>query len=282
LIDGFSIEITGKDAPALQEAATLLPPGTAVNVTYLSNEATEIRVSAAALAVALRLRPIPHLSARRLASRSALEGELSKLKAVAATEEVFLVGGDPSTPEGPFEDALAIIKTGVLPGFGVRRVGITGYPEGHPHISDKQLWQAMEDKVHALGEQGLEVSITTQFGFNAERVVDWIDEVRARNITAQIRVGVPGPAGAKRLLGYARRFGVASSAGIVQKYGLSLANLVRTVGPDRFVDDLHLELQTRGLTDVALHFYTFGGVKASAEWAAAKQGLVITGARSAR
>lgn len=282
LLDGFSIEITGKDAPALEEAAALLPAGTVVNVTYLANESTATRVSAAALAESLRLRPVPHLSARRLASQADLEKELASLQGVAATDEVFLVGGDPTVPEGPFEDALAIIATGVLPRYGVKRVGIAGYPEGHPHISDEKLWKAMEDKVEALQAQELDPFIITQFGFNAETVADWIDEVRARGIEAPIRVGVPGPAGAKRLLGYARRFGVASSAGIIQKYGLSLANLVRTVGPDRFVDDLNRETQTRGFSDVSLHFYTFGGVKASAEWAAAKQGLLTTGAGSAR
>ncbi len=54
----------------------------------------------------------------------------------------------------------------------------------------------------------------------------------------QIRVGTPGPAGIKRLLGFARRFGIGANAMIVKKYGFSLTNLMGTAGPDRFVNDL--------------------------------------------
>ncbi|MEF9906894.1 hypothetical protein [Streptomyces sp. P9-A2] len=53
-----------------------------------------------------------------------------------------------------------------------------------------------------------------------------------------VRVGVPGPAGVRRLLRYAARFGIGTSVGIAKKYGLSLTNLVSTAGPDRFIHAL--------------------------------------------
>ena len=56
--------------------------------------------------------------------------------------------------------------------------------------------------------------------------------------TRTIRVGTPGPAGIKRLLGFARRFGIGANAMIVKKYGFSLTNLMGTAGPDKFVTDL--------------------------------------------
>ena len=66
----------------------------------------------------------------------------------------------------------------------------------------------------------------------------WIDQVRDRGIDSTIRIGTPGPAGIKRLLGFARRFGIGANAMIVKKYGFSLTNLMGTAGPDKFVGDL--------------------------------------------
>lgn len=270
LLDDHSIEITAKDTSAITEAAPHLAPGTAVNVTFLGSEDTELRREACRVVRRNGMRPVPHLSARRLTSEAELTGLLDGLEADGATEEVFVVGGDPATPHGPYDDALALIKTGLLREHGVRRVGITGYPEGHPHIDDIRLWSALEDKLAALAEQGLEGSITTQFGFDAAAVTSWIESVRGRGIDVPIRVGVPGPAGIRRLLGYARRFGVRSSAGIVGKYGISLTNLMGTAGPDRFVDDLTDRLGD-GHGEVKVHFYTFGGVGATAAWVTSRK-----------
>ncbi|MFC6258378.1 methylenetetrahydrofolate reductase, partial [Kocuria oceani] len=83
---------------------------------------------------------------------------------------------------------------------------------------------------------------------------------------APVRIGVPGPAGVRRLLGHARRFGVATSAGIAQKYGLSLTHLLGTAGPDRFLHDLAAGYDAEAHGPVRLHFYTFGGLGATACW----------------
>src|SRR4051812_2364848 len=48
LLDDFSLEMTGKDVPALEDAAAAIPPGTHINVTFLGNEDLPMRVSAAA------------------------------------------------------------------------------------------------------------------------------------------------------------------------------------------------------------------------------------------
>jgi methylenetetrahydrofolate reductase (NADPH) len=55
---------------------------------------------------------------------------------------------------------------------------------------------------------------------------------------------------------------------IVKKYGFSLTNLMGTAGPDKFVTDLAARLEQDGSAGpVGLHFYTFGGLLATAEWA---------------
>lgn len=265
LIAGYSIEMTGKDVLSLQEARTVLPKGSRVNVTFLGSENLDLRVAAAKAVTDAGLVPVPHISARRVRSDAELVEILSRLREVGATRHLFAAGGDPSKSEGPFDDALALIQSGRLAAHGVQEVGIAGYPEGHPSISTDRLWGAFDDKVAALRDQDLPFTVISQFAFDSTSVLAWIDAVRNRGIDATLRVGTPGPAGAKRLLGFARRFGVGSSAGIVKKYGLSLTNLMGTAGPDRFVADLAAALGGRG--DVRLHFYAFGGLLATARWA---------------
>jgi methylenetetrahydrofolate reductase (NADPH) len=268
LVSDFSLEMTGKDVPGLLEAKHAIPPGTKINVTFLGNEDLDMRVSASEAVLEAGFIPVPHISARRLASQDQLEEFLGRLQEVGATEHVFSVGGDPAEPEGPYPDSLSVIRTGLLQQYGVREVSIAGYPEGHPDIKTDVLWRHLEDKSAALKEQGLDAVILTQFAFDTDPVMSWIRDVRQRGIQTQIRIGTPGPAGVKRLLGFARRFGIGANAMIVKKYGFSLTNLMGTAGPDRFVSDLSsLLAEEPAAGDVRLHFYTFGGLLATSEWA---------------
>lgn len=267
LISDFSLEMTGKDVAALEEAASAIPPGTKINVTFLGNEDLDMRVAAAKAVADLGFIPVPHISARRLASEAQLEEFLGRLQEVGATGHVFAVGGDPAEPEGPYPDSLSVIRSGLLQAHGVTEVSIAGYPEGHPDIETDVLWRHLEDKAAALKEQELGAVILTQFAFDTDPVMTWIEQVRDRGIDAQIRIGTPGPAGIKRLIGFARRFGVGANAMIVKKYGFSLTNLMGTAGPDRFVSDLSTLLAAQPASgDVKLHFYAFGGLLATAEW----------------
>ncbi len=263
----FSLEMTGSDVAGLEEAAPLLPAGTKINVTFLVNEDLQMRVAAAKAVKERGFVPVPHISARRLLSEAQLEEYLGELRAVGATEHVFCVGGDPAEPQGPYPDSLSVIQTGLLQRYGVREVSIAGYPEGHPDIPDDVLWEHLEAKSKALAKHGLDAVILTQFTFDTDAVTAWIRQVRARGIDTQIRIGTPGPAGIKRLLWFARRVGIQANAMIVKKYGFSLTNLLGSAGPDRFVTDLARAVkEDPSLGDVALHFYTFGGVPTTAEW----------------
>jgi methylenetetrahydrofolate reductase (NADPH) len=266
LLNSYSLEMTGRDIDDLIAAADLIPAGTRVNVTFLGTEDLPLRLAAVAAVQRAGLVPVPHISARRLKAQAELEEYLGALRDAGAAEHVFVVGGDPHTPEGPYASALDVIRTGLLPQYGVETVSISGYPEGHPDISDDELWAALRGKSDALREQGLGGSIITQFGFAEEPILAWIERVRGLDIDLPVRIGVPGPAGVKRLLGFARRFGIASSAGIVKKYGFSLTNLMGTAGPDRLISALAGGYEPERHGDVMLHFYTFGGVGATATW----------------
>ncbi|MGW1618732.1 methylenetetrahydrofolate reductase [Streptomyces sp. NPDC002172] len=266
LLEDFSLEMTGKDVPKLEEASSLIPQGTRINVTFLGNENLQMRLDAARAVKRLGFVPVPHFSARRLGSRADFEQFLGGLQADGTEADVFAIGGDPTRPEGPYEDSLALIESGLLRDYGVRHVGIGGYPEGHPAISGEKLWAALRDKSAAMAAQGLDGSIITQFGFDVDPVLAWVERVRDEGIALPIRIGVPGPAGVRRLMGYAARFGVGTSASIARKYGLSITNLMGTAGPDKFLHALAEGHDPERHGTVKIHFYTFGGLKATSEW----------------
>ncbi|MBD9490734.1 MULTISPECIES: methylenetetrahydrofolate reductase [Ensifer] len=272
LFRDYSLEITGKDIWQIEAAKSEIPAGTPINIAYLGNESHAQRIEAAARIRQWGFEPVPIISSRRLRSVQDRDELLTGLISAARPARFMFVGGDPSSPTGPYKDSLDLIAGGIVADHGIVNVGIAGYPEGHPKIDQARLWEALGQKTELLKARGCSVEITTQFGFDADAVVDWIAQVRARGIDAPIRIGVPGPADVKRLLRFAAQFGVASSAAIVGKYGFSLANLVNKVGPDRFMSRLAGGMAGRDLGTVMLHLYPFGGIADTVAWAARAAG----------
>lgn len=266
LLDRYSIEMTAKDVPHLEEAADLIPKGTKIPVTFLPGETFEMRIAAAKRVRDLGFLPIPHISARRLKSQEELEGFLAGIQREVGTDHAFVVAGDPPEPMGPYEDALSIIRSGLLAKYGIKRVGISGYPEGHPDIGNDKLWKASLDKQTAILERGHDFAVVTQFAFDADPVLKWLEELRKNGIQALVRVGVPGPATVKRLLSFASRCGVTASTKVMKKYGLSLTKLLSTAGPDQLIEEYAQKLDPARHGDVLMHMYPFGGLRATAEW----------------
>src|SRR5580692_2024577 len=257
LLRNYSIEMTAKDVPHLEEAADVIPQGTKIPVTFLPGETFEMRIAAAKRVRDLGFLPIPHISARRLESQEQLEGFLSGLQQQVGTDHAFVVAGDPPQPMGPYEDALSIIRSGLLAKYGIRRIGISGYPEGHPDIGNEKLWQAKQEKQAAILERGHDFAVVTQFAFDAEPVLVWLKQVRTNGIQALVRVGVPGPASVKRLLAFASRCGVAASGKVMKKYGMSLTKLLATAGPDQLIVEYAGGLDPAIHGEVLMHFYPF-------------------------
>jgi methylenetetrahydrofolate reductase (NADPH) len=265
MVDGYSLEMTAKEIEGLKEAAPLIRPGTQVAVTFLPGEELQQRVDAAVLVRELGFEPIVHLSARRIESENQLDWYLGEITTKAKVKRVFIIAGDPPEPEGPYSTSLQIIESGLLEKHGIEIVGVGGHPEGHPNNTPAELWDWMEKKLAAIRAHGMVPLVVTQFAFDDDAIVAWLAEMRARNIDVPVRLGVPGPAGIKRLLGFAKRCGVGASASVMKKYGISITNLIGSAGPDKLVESLKKKLGSEH-GRVRLHFYPFGALTASAEW----------------
>ncbi len=270
ITEGYSLEMTAGDVPALEEAAPLIAPETPIAITWLPGETVEARIAAARAVRALGFEPMPHFSARRIASAAEFEDYLTRAVAEAGVRRCFVIAGDPAEASGPFADSEALIATGAFEQAGIAALGLAGHPEGHPAMSEAQCWEVLARKVADVERRGMAALVVTQFAFDAAPILRWLGELRARGIAAPVRIGVPGPAGIKTLLRFAARCGVGASASVLAKYGISLSRLIGTAGPDRFVDALAAGLEERH-GKVRLHFYPFGGLARTVQWIAAHE-----------
>ncbi|MCW2134526.1 methylenetetrahydrofolate reductase [Arthrobacter sp. VKM Ac-2550] len=262
----YALEVTGKDIAQVEAAKADIPPGTPINIAFLGNEDHAQRVNAARVIRASGFDPVPIISSRRLRSERDRDDLLGALIAAATPSRVILVGGDPAVPAGPFEDSLALLRSNLLERHSIHHVGIVGYPEGHPKIDTNTLWRCLKWKVRFLQDEGCSVEITTQFGFDADAVVQWIVRLRREGIDAPVRIGVPGPADAGKLLRYAKQFGVEPSAAVARRYGLSMSNLDQHIGPERYWDHLAAGMDGGNLGTVMYHLYPFGGILNGVRW----------------
>lgn len=265
VLDGYSLEITAKDRAALDLAAPRIAPGTQIAVTFLPDEEMDHRIDAAIHVRQLGFEPMPHISARRLASHDELYRMIGRITHEAAVKRVFLVAGDPPDPRGPFEDVLSMLKTGVFEANGIEVVGIAGHPEGHPVMDGSRLEYFMDRKLASIADRGMNGLIVTQFGFDPAAFTAWLAGLRARGIDTHVRLGIPGPAGVKRLLRYAAFCGVGASTAVLRKYGISLTRLMGNAGPDKLVDAI-IGSAEKQMNPYNLHFYPFGGLEATVAW----------------
>jgi len=265
ITDGFSLEITAKDVDALRLAASSLPRDTPIAITFLPGEEPAARIAATKAVRELGFEPMPHFSARRITSFGEFETYLNAVVGDAGVRRCFVIAGDPSQAEGPFEDSSALISTGAFERAGIRAIGVGGHPEGHPNMSVEQSFSVLESKCADIESRGMAPLIVTQFGFDSRPFLEWLKQLRARGIDAPVRIGVPGPAGIKTLLRFAARCGVGASASVLAKYGISITKLIGTAGPDKLVGALAQGLGAEH-GPVRLHFYPFGGLEKTVEW----------------
>ncbi|MFM6854033.1 MAG: methylenetetrahydrofolate reductase [Sphingopyxis sp.] len=265
ITDGYSLEVTAKDIPALQIAAPAIWQNAPIAVPFLPGESNAARIAAARAVRERGFEPMPHLSARRIESVDEFSSYLNAVVDEAGVQRCFVVAGDPPTPAGPFADSGSLIATGAFEAAGIKVIGIGGHPDGHPVMNDEECWQVLASKTADIEARGMAALIVTQFSFDAARVLDWLREMRARGLDHAVRVGVPGPAGIKTLMRYAAFCGVGASAAVLKKYGISITNLLGSAGPDLFVERFSAGLGADHGA-VRLHFYPFGGITKTVDW----------------
>jgi methylenetetrahydrofolate reductase (NADPH) len=267
LVTGGSLEVSPSHASDVATIAALLPAGTPVYINHLPGH--ELQASFPTL-VAVRqagFDPVPHLGARRIASRAQALDFLKRAVADADAHKVLLIGGDDPQPVGPYADALALLRDGVLSASGAREVALPGYPEGHPRIAQHTLEQALDDKLRLAQQQGLGVSVVTQFSFAPTRVVEYCTELARRWPGVPVYVGMAGPTDAKTLLKFAQRCGVSASLRALGSMGLGAVRTFMHTDPSEQLSAIaQYRLRHDDCNVVGVHLFSFGAAAKSAHW----------------
>ncbi|HXW62063.1 MAG TPA: methylenetetrahydrofolate reductase [Candidatus Acidoferrales bacterium] len=270
ILRGYSVEISAQNEKVVDSAVERLERGTEVYFTWIPGEDFFRTIQPAAKLSRAGLLPVPHIGVRHLDSTEQLDDLLGRFAGEAGVDRVLLIGGERDKPLGPYDATLQVMQSGLLEKHHIRRAGISGFPEGHPKISDQVLAESVVEKMRYARQAGLTLHIVTQFVFEGEPIAEWLKRIRAMGVDLPVRVGLAGPAGIATLTRYALHCGVGNSIRALTK-SASFGRLLTERDPEPVIREL-MAAAPGGDTSVppfgvvALHFYTFGGLKKTVEW----------------
>ncbi|WLF99649.1 methylenetetrahydrofolate reductase (plasmid) [Brucella intermedia] len=265
-----SIEILPSQIPTSDQLRTLLSAGTHVYLTDIGTPA----VNSEMLVAAQRLRdvgcnPVPHLAARRIRSREALEKCIKEFAELAGVNNVLVVGGGIATPLGPYKSTMDILETGFLDRFGIQDIAVAGHPEGSPDFTEALAIEALRQKQAFAERTGARLRIVTQFCFDPARALAWAASLAKVGVDLPVHIGVAGPAKFATLIRYATLCGVGNSLSMLTRSAGNIMSLATGYSPETFVSQIEKELATLARPTISqMHIFPFGGLENASSWLA--------------
>ena len=243
------------------EVVENVPRDIKLTVTASPNKGIEETLALAGRLAGHGFRVAPHLSARLVVDEEHLEEILGGLRE-QGVREVFVVAGDAPEPAGKFEGSGQLLAAMAAVKHGLEEVGITGYPESHPFISDEVTIQAMYEKAPYASY------IVSQICFDAEVTGAWVQDVRARGVKLPLYIGIPGPVNRQKLMRISANIGIGESARFLKKQRNLLLRMFLPGGytPGRMVRSLAPTLARPERNVRGFHVYTFNEVAKTEAW----------------
>jgi methylenetetrahydrofolate reductase (NADPH) len=252
LLPPASVEISSR-GHQLDELRNNFPPGTDVTITFLPGDNTRHTIETA---VALRragFNPVPHIAAREMASREALDDFLARARGEAGVVRILVIAFD-------------VCAGGVIEARGIESVSIAGHPEGHPFLDPAQA-RAMLGRWRDWGRgTGIDISIVSQFCFESAPILEWMKELEADGLDLPVIIGLAGPATPATLMKFALRCGVGNSMRAVRNQIGRFGRLLTDTGPDDVVRGLARAPAAATARVAGFHLFPFGGLRKTANW----------------
>ena len=266
LLRNYSAEVTCRDEKSIRAAESLMRPGSEVFIVSLPSDTEDRRIAVAAELRHAGLVPVPHIVARNIGSRADLETLLRRLTHEAGVDRTLILGGDRSEPIGEFDSSQQLLETGLFDAFGIRKIKLSWYPEGHPRISTSELAKARAAKLRVAAARGLDVELIGQFCFESAPIIASARQLRAEGIQVPLRVGVAGPASRASLLKYAMICGVGASVRALKERP-GARSLLNSESPERLLREVaHAQAEEPSLGIHRVHFFTFASVASTAQF----------------
>ncbi len=243
------------------EVVAHVPTGIKVAVTSSPTRGIEATLRLCEELMSARFQVAPHLAARLVRDEGHLRDILDQFFAMGV-RDVFAIAGDVELPAGKFDGATALLAAMAELGHGMEQVGISGYPESHPFISDETTIQVMFDK------EPFATYIVSQLCLDAGVIAWWIGAVRARGVQLPVHIGIPGPIASRKLLRIATRIGVGESTRFVRRQGGLVTRLLLhgRYGPGSLIERLTPQLGDPRNRIAGFHVYTFNELATTERW----------------
>jgi methylenetetrahydrofolate reductase (NADPH) len=248
-----------------EEQARQLPEPVRLTVTCSPKHGPDRSVEVAGRLRAMGHAVTVHVAARMVRDRAHLD-ELFAAMAAAGADDLFLIAGDADPPLGEYSSAVELLPVAAEHPQRPATIGIAGYPEGHPKISDADLQEALRAKSRYADY------LATQMCFDADALRAWVSGLRAEGITLPVYIGIPGKVSRAKLLELSARIGVGPSLDFLRKQRGLRSLLSRGSTADRLYDALAGTLDDPVLGVAGFHIFTFNQLLDTFEWERAKAG----------
>ncbi|WP_258067153.1 methylenetetrahydrofolate reductase [Arthrobacter sp. GMC3] len=228
-----------------------VPAGATVTVTCLPHHGVERTMDTAQMLAGHGFNAVPHLAARSIESREQL-ASIVRACTTSGITEVFVIGGDKAQPAGPFASGESLMREIAELSANTLTMGVAGYPEGHPAISDNQLLESLQAK------QELASHIVTQMCFSPAVIGDYMDTLRTEGVGLPVLAGVAGNVPRTKLLLLAAKIGVGSSLKFISGKGALSRSLL--IGSRYQSGELIRALTSLPHPPAGVHLYTFNNL----------------------
>jgi methylenetetrahydrofolate reductase (NADPH) len=265
LLSCASVEVSSR-GHQLGELRNHFAAGTEVTITFLPGDNHRHNVEVAAALRRAGFDPVPHIAAREMPSREALEDFLARVRGDADVTRILLIAGDVAAAKGPFKSSFDVRASGLIEAHGIARVSVAGHPEGHPYLGMDATFGGLE-AWRGWGQQTkIRVDVVTQFCFESAPILGWISEFDARGIGLPVIVGLAGPASPATLMKFALRCGIGNSIRSLRSRIGRFGRLLADTGPDDVMRGLQLAPREATASIAGFHLFPFGGLRKAAEW----------------
>ncbi len=265
LLRAASVEISSR-GHQISELQYNFRPGTDVTITFLPGDDYRHNIETAAALRRAGFNPVPHVAAREMASRQALEDFLSRARGEADVTRLLLIAGDVAAAKGPYRSSRDVCASGLIEGRGIARLSVAGHPEGHPYLTAAAALSGFEAWRDWGRQANIDVNVMTQFCFESAPILGWIGELDARGVNLPVIVGLAGPASPATLMKFALRCGVGNSMRSLRGQIGRFGRLLTETGPDEVVRGLQSAPATATASIAGFHLFPFGGLRRAAGW----------------